>query len=115
MPYCEQLQRKEASSLDQRKKLTGGKMDCLSTKHTHIFCCYGNIRSKNDTPNNMVPRHITVVKCHSKCGSASEYDIPGCFLFLSVLLLEAKATYSNGNQISSITPPSGCFLHEEIH
>lgn len=76
-------------------------MDCLSTKHTHIFCCYGNIRSKNDTLNNMVARCITIIKCHNKCASASEYDIPGSFLFL-VFSLKAKATYSNGKQTSYI-------------
>lgn len=114
MPHCEQLQRKEVSSLDQRKKLTGGKMDCLSTKHTRIFCCYGNTRSKSDTPNNMVPRHITIIKCHNKCASAPECDMPACFLFFSVLSLEAKPASSNGNQISSITLLCGSFLHEEI-
>lgn len=106
---------KRSKFFRSKKKIDWGKIDCLSIKHTHTHCCYGNIRSKNDTPNDMVPRHIAVIKCHKECASVPEYDTLGCFLLFSVLSLEGKGTYSNGNEISFIIFFSGSPLHKDIH
>ena len=70
-------------------------MDCLSTKHTHIFCCYGNIRSKNDTPNNMVPRHITVISSvQFSCSVVSESDVTINVLQLLNVTYQVASSFS---------------------
>lgn len=60
-------------SSDQRKKqLTKERRRVAFLLNTHILCCYGNMRSKNDTPNNLASRRTTMIRCHSKCASASD-------------------------------------------
>lgn len=96
-----------------REKLIVFLLNMNTHTHTHTFRCYGNIKSKNDTPNNMVPRHNAIISYHNKCASAPEYGTPSFFLF-SVFSLKAKGADHNGNQMPLTTFFSGSLLHEEV-